>query len=190
MRRGVLAGAAAAALCALCLGLSSAARGGSTDPQWGWWVGNSQGFFFSLEADGLHDVDFHSIGMCGAEPSADIEETLTPAIVAPDGSGNFAGSGTDQYGQEYAFRGHLGQTHATGTFRIVSAPSFCQDGSRGDSGVITFDATCFLYCPAARPAPTRRRPGTGRWPTRQPSSAAASAVARITTTGPPSYGRR
>jgi hypothetical protein len=147
------------------LALSSAASGRQNDhPQWGWWVGNTQGFFFSLQPDGLHEVDFRSIGMCGSELSALLGETLT-AAVTPDGSGNFGGSATDQYGQEYHFQGHLGATHATGTFRIVSAPSFCPDGGRGDTGIVSFDATCFLYCPVAPPPPPpplhlrlRRRP--------------------------------
>jgi len=152
VRRGVFACAVAAVLCALCLGLSSAALSDPA-PQWGWWVGNSQGFFFSRAGDGLHEVDFHSYGMCGSEASADLEETLTPAVVTPDAGGNFGGSGTDAYGQEYSFSGHLGDTHATGSFRIVSAPEFCPDGSRGDTGVISFDATCFQYCPAPPPPP-------------------------------------
>jgi hypothetical protein len=155
MRRGVVTGAAAAVVSALCLGLSSGALGSDPAPQWGWWVGNTQGFGFSRQPDGLHEVNFHSIGMCGSELSADLGETLTPAVVTPDASGNFGGSGTDGYGQQYTFQGHLGDTHATGTFRIVSTSGFCPDGSRGDTGVVSFDATCFLYCPPPPPPPPK-----------------------------------
>jgi hypothetical protein len=154
MRRGgVFTCAALAATVLLALAVSSAASGRRADsPQWGWWVGNTEGFFFALQADGLHELTFRSIGMCGSELSALLEETVTPSIT-PDGSGNFGGSGTDEYGQEYHFQGRLGATHATGTFRIVSAPSFCPDGNRGDTGIVSFDATCFLYCPVAPPPP-------------------------------------
>jgi hypothetical protein len=130
----------------LALGLSSSGQARSLEDQiWVWWqqtgVTNSQ---IERKDGGVQNIGLFAVATC-ADGS-----TLTVGAGVYDGgpidaNGNFSYSGPDpdDPGTQIELHGHFGATTLSGTFRLSGLASYCGEHAPGDTGLLSFTATCY-----------------------------------------------